>query len=112
MAIRAPDGANKYNDYNDYNEYNDYNDYSDYIDISDYNNYSNLDWEQFSELVTSDTVDYYWQIAKLELWHWGLVIYNESDLHSIRNSCDVLHLMCTISYMKTETYDHIWSNTQ
>ena len=25
----------------------------------------------------SDTVDYYWQIAKLESWHWGLVIYNQ-----------------------------------
>ena len=25
----------------------------------------------------SDTVDYYWQIAKLESWHWGVVIYNQ-----------------------------------
>ena len=24
------------------------------------------------------TVDYYWQIAKLESWHWGVVIYNQT----------------------------------
>ena len=24
-----------------------------------------------------DTVDYYWQIAKLESWHWGVVNYNQ-----------------------------------
>ena len=24
----------------------------------------------------SDTVDYYWKIAKLESWHWGEAIYN------------------------------------
>ena len=39
----------------------------------------------------SDTVYYYWQIAKLGSWHLGVVIYNQiySDLDSIRNSCDV-----------------------
>ena len=25
----------------------------------------------------SDSVDYYWEIAKLESWHWGVVIYNQ-----------------------------------
>ena len=25
----------------------------------------------------SDTADFYWQNAKLESWHWGLVIYNQ-----------------------------------
>ena len=25
----------------------------------------------------SDTVDYYWLIAKLESWHCGVVIYNK-----------------------------------
>ena len=80
---------NDYNDYDDYNDYNDFNDYNDYNYYNDYNNYndyndcndyrdSDLDWEPFSELVTlSDTVDYYWQIAKLESWHWGAVIYNQ-----------------------------------
>ena len=51
--------------YNDYNHYNDYIDYNDYRD-------SDLDLVSFS-----DTVDYYWQIAKLEAWHWGLGKYSE-----------------------------------
>ena len=61
-------------DYNDYNDDNDYNDYNYYKDSD-----LDLDWERFSELVIkSDTINYYWQIAKLESWHWGLVIYNQS----------------------------------
>ena len=70
-----PGGCNKYKKKN-----NDYNGYSD----------SDLDWELFSELVTS--------------WHsWPLLTYcetwsmtlrsrdlqSDSDLDSIRNSCDV-----------------------
>ena len=51
--------------------HNDYNHYNDYIDYNDYRN-SDLDLVTFS-----DTVDYYWQIAKLEAWHWGLGKYSE-----------------------------------
>ena len=35
----------------------------------------------------SYTIDYFWQIEKLLPWHGGLVA--ESDLDSIRNSCDI-----------------------
>ena len=52
----------------DYSDYNNYNDYGD----SDLD----LDWERFSELDLV-TLDYYWQIAKLESWHWGILIYNQ-----------------------------------
>ena len=90
----------RYNTYNDYNEYNEHNDYKDYNDCDDYNHYNHynhfnhynhykhykdytnyndyrdsrldLDLERFS-----DTVDYYWQIAKLQSWHVGVVIYNQ-----------------------------------
>ena len=42
------------------------------------------------ETAISDTVDYYSQIAKLESWYWGIVIYNQWDrVDSIRNFCDV-----------------------
>ena len=35
-------------------------------------------WEQFSDNSDfCDTVDHSWQIAKLESWHWGLVIDNQ-----------------------------------
>ena len=89
-----------YNDYHDYNDYNDFNDYNDYNDYSDYNNCNDyrdsdldLDWERFSDLVT--------------LWHSRLLLINcetriialrisdlqsDSDLHSIRNSCDVFKM--------------------
>ena len=67
-------------DRSDFGECGDYNKYNDYrgsdLDLV-------LDWKRYSEFVTSDTVDYYRQIAKLESWHWGLVI---------RNSCDVFLL--------------------
>ena len=58
-----------------FGDYNDLNIYSDYrgrdLDLD-------LVWERFSESVTfSDTVDYYWQIAKLESWHWGVVANNQ-----------------------------------
>ena len=36
----------------------------------------------------SDTVDFFWQIAKLKSWHWGLVTDNQRV--SIHNSCDAL----------------------
>ena len=79
-------------DYNDYNYYKEYNDYSDFNDYNNYNDYrdSDLDWERFSELLT--------------LWHSWLLLTNcetlimtlsvsdlqsDSDLDSIRNSCDV-----------------------
>ena len=53
-------------DYNDYNDFNDYNDCKDCNDNSDYRD-SDLDLD----------------------WAWDL--QSNSDLDSIRNSCDVLN---------------------
>ena len=46
--------------------------------------------EKQKKYAFSSTVDYYWQIAKLKLLHWGVVIYILDNLDNIRNSCDVL----------------------
>ena len=62
------------NDYNYFNYYKDYNYYSDYNDYSDRDRGIESD---FVNLWLSDTRDFYWQIAKLESWHWVVVIYNQ-----------------------------------
>ena len=78
------------NDYNDYyNNYNDYNNNNDYGD-SDLDLDIDLDWQQFSKLVTEWHI---WQLlTNCETWIMTLRVsdwQSESDLDSIRNSCDV-----------------------
>ena len=52
----------------------------------------------------SDTVDYYWQIAKIESWHWEVVIYNKIVTWT---AFAILAMFCTVSGISQSNWlDH------